>query len=273
MNLTDKAKKTVRLISSIVLSVLLTVSAVLLIVSCCSIYNSGPSPFTRESISEAFRLIAVPLYITVIAVIVCGLIHFLIPAEQGNLKGGRSKTGLLDSLYSRLDFDAIGDEDKARIGKERNLRRGLSYANAALIALEIILPLIYLLNPSNFPGVVGEYNAEILHGILFYAVSLLPLFVFEVLYVVIVEKSRTREIDVIRSLMKDGAALKDGSSTDNKMGLCEFFAANRKPITLGVTIAFVGCAVGFIVAGVLNGGADSVLEKAVKICTECIGLG
>lgn len=32
-------------------------------------------------------------------------------------------------------------------------------------------------------------------------------------------------------------------------------------------------AVGLIVAGVLNGGLMDVLEKAKKICMECIGLG
>ncbi|MBO5909804.1 MAG: thioredoxin [Clostridia bacterium] len=44
-------------------------------------------------------------------------------------------------------------------------------------------------------------------------------------------------------------------------------------MTLGVRIAFVGCAVGFIIAGVINGGMTDVLNKAIKICTECIGLG
>ena len=32
-------------------------------------------------------------------------------------------------------------------------------------------------------------------------------------------------------------------------------------------------AVLLIVLGVLNGGAQDVLTKAVKICSECIGLG
>lgn len=36
----------------------------------------------------------------------------------------------------------------------------------------------------------------------------------------------------------------------------------------------IGCiAVVFIVVGVLNGGANDVLVKAINICTECIGLG
>lgn len=32
-------------------------------------------------------------------------------------------------------------------------------------------------------------------------------------------------------------------------------------------------AVGLIVIGILNGGLGDVLEKAKKICMECIGLG
>ena len=53
----------------------------------------------------------------------------------------------------------------------------------------------------------------------------------------------------------------------------DFLVENKKPITLGVRIAFVGCAIGFIIAGVLNGGMEDVLNKAINICTECIGLG
>ena len=38
------------------------------------------------------------------------------------------------------------------------------------------------------------------------------------------------------------------------------------------TVIFVTACV-FILLGVLNGGMADVLAKAVKICTECIGLG
>lgn len=35
----------------------------------------------------------------------------------------------------------------------------------------------------------------------------------------------------------------------------------------------VAAAIVLIVFGVINGGARDVLAKAVKICSECIGLG
>ena len=40
-----------------------------------------------------------------------------------------------------------------------------------------------------------------------------------------------------------------------------------------VPCLILAVAVGLIVAGVLNGGLADVLEKAKKICMECIGLG
>ena len=37
--------------------------------------------------------------------------------------------------------------------------------------------------------------------------------------------------------------------------------------------ALFAAAVALIVLGVVNGGARDVLAKAVKICSECIGIG
>ena len=43
--------------------------------------------------------------------------------------------------------------------------------------------------------------------------------------------------------------------------------------TLITRYAILGAALLLIVLGIFNGGAADVLGKAVKICTECIGLG
>jgi hypothetical protein len=44
-------------------------------------------------------------------------------------------------------------------------------------------------------------------------------------------------------------------------------------IVMGLRLAVVAVAVCFIVIGIFNGSANDVLTKAIKICTECIGLG
>lgn len=48
----------------------------------------------------------------------------------------------------------------------------------------------------------------------------------------------------------------------------------KSQINLIISRALVGTvAVVFIIIGIVNGGAEDVLVKAIKICTECIGLG
>ena len=51
---------------------------------------------------------------------------------------------------------------------------------------------------------------------------------------------------------------------------------NRKHGALPLAIVRIGLlivAAVFVMLGVLNGGMADVLGKAVRICTECIGLG
>jgi hypothetical protein len=41
----------------------------------------------------------------------------------------------------------------------------------------------------------------------------------------------------------------------------------------GVRVVVFAVGVAFIVLGIRNGGMADVLGKAIRICTECIGLG
>ena len=38
-------------------------------------------------------------------------------------------------------------------------------------------------------------------------------------------------------------------------------------------LSVLGFALVLIILGIFNGGMQDVVEKAIKICTECIGLG
>ena len=109
-----------------------------------------------------------------------------------------------------------------------------------------------------------------------YLACLMPVFVYEIFYVIVCPRSVKREIELLRQAMKNTTAKNNTADEENKSFLSkinDFVNNNEKSLVLGVRIALIGCAVGFIVAGIINGGMNDVLKKAVKICTECIGLG
>ena len=275
MKLSDKAKRGIRIAYNVLVSVMLAVSGVLFAYECYLIYKSGPNPFTRESIAEAFSHISVLTYITISLVIIGAGLHVFMPKEEDKLKGTRSPAVLVKALAKRVNTDALSTELKGEIEKERKLRTLLSYVRVVLLILSATLPLIYLLNPANFPAESGMYNAEILHGMLLYLAFLSPIAIYEVVYIIVSDASLHREYELLKEAIKavgvSTVEIEEPISAVAKIRT--FFKENEKPITLGVRIAFLGCAVAFIVVGIFNGGMTDVLNKAIKICTECIGLG
>ena len=275
MNISEKNKKRIHLGFGIAISLMLVLVGILFISSCYSIYKSGQSPFTRESIGVAFSKIAAWVYVTISIVIIGGALSILLPLDQPKLKGERTPSVLVKKFSERVNISEIDAELSLKIEKERKLRKILVCVRCSVIAVSAILPLIYLLNPANFPAVSGEYNAEILHGMLVYLAFLSPMIVFEVIYVVIRDLSYNSEYELLKEAIKangiSGYIPEQPSSLIVKAYV--FLKENEKPITLGIRIAFVGCAIVFIAIGVANGGMADVLNKAIKICTECIGLG
>ena len=78
MKLSDKAKWGIRIAYNALVSVMLVVTGVLFAYECYLIYKSGPSPFTRESIAEAFSHISVMTYITISLVVIGAGLHIFI---------------------------------------------------------------------------------------------------------------------------------------------------------------------------------------------------
>ena len=275
MKLSDKAKWGIRLAYNVLVSAMLVITGVLFAYECYLIYKSGPSPFTRASIAEAFSHISVMTYITISLAIIGAGFYILIPEKEEKLKGARTPAVLVSTLAKRVNSYKLPDDLTDKICKERKLRNVLSVVRVILLILSATLPLIYLLNPANFPAESGQYNAEILHGMLLYLVFLAPLAVYEVVYIVVTDASLNREYDLLKEAIKVGGIsdFKIEEPISKIAKIKAFIKENKKPITLGVRIAFVGCSIGFIILGILNGGMTDVLNKAIKICTECIGLG
>ena len=78
-----------------------------------------------------------------------------------------------------------------------------------------------------------------------------------------VEYSSRKSIEYIKQIIKENGR-SEKIINDSK----------RKNLAINITRVSIICiAVAFIVIGIINGGATDVLQKAIEICTECIGLG
>jgi hypothetical protein len=77
--------------------------------------------------------------------------------------------------------------------------------------------------------------------------------------------SAAREREALAALVKNG--VKPTATASPRIYKNEGLKRNL------LTALFAVVAVVFIIVGAFNGGMGDVLAKAIKICTECIGLG
>lgn len=75
-----KGKKKLQFIYGILLSLLIIASGIALILSCLSIYNSGPRPYNPQSIGVHFQAIALLIYLTLVAIV--GGIQWFMPIHK-----------------------------------------------------------------------------------------------------------------------------------------------------------------------------------------------
>jgi flagellar biosynthesis protein FlhB len=76
------------------------------------------------------------------------------------------------------------------------------------------------------------------------------------------EYSAKKEMEIVKKIIK----------TDGKKKIDTY--VEKKNIGINIArVSILVLSVVLIVVGIFNGGAEDVLQKAINICTECIGLG
>ena len=147
---------------------------------------------------------------------------------------------------------------------ERSRQRKLNYGGWAAFALCMVPILIYITNGNHFPNGDLEpvFLALIAHTLPWTLIGLGILMISTHLQ----EKSMEREILAAKEQIKLEKA--GGVKPEANGGKGQ--TADRARF---LRIALLIVAVMMIVAGTFNGSARDVFGKAVKICTECIGLG
>ena len=69
-------------------------------------------------------------------------------------------------------------------------------------------------------------------------------------------------------------AYRDGKVVGRIAGIiCHLYNEKNKNKAINIArVSILALSVLLIVVGIFNGGAEDVLQKAINICTECIGL-
>lgn len=253
------AQKWIHLIVSCILSAMLIGLGIALIISCLDIYNSGPKPYTPESIAAHFQKISLLVYLTVACVVLGIVLNLVMPQEKKKVKAFRDNAETLSRLEAKAGM--LEREFAQKAAKEKNLRKILRLCTAIACVLLAIRPLLHFMNQDNFLGdktqcVIRAMTIALVYG----AASLSLTFLCKVLC----GKSIDRQIDIYKaSIASNGASGLKPVVDDDKDA--------KRAFILRCVLAVA--AITFIVLGIFNGGAEAVLDKANAICMECIGMG
>lgn len=254
--MSEKKLRLIHTVCGCVISAALIVAAICLILSAHTIYKSGDAPFTPDSIGAEYAKIAVPLWVAIAAVALGIVLELAIPQKKKSLKASKDPFITLRILQKKLPTNITN----AKIKRERELRR-LARIVCTLLCLASFVPAVLFLSwfdhftVAHLSDIMLETVALLLIGIAVSGVLMLILSFIE-------SGSAKREIEQTKIALSDSSSSASSSVDTNKK--------SALPI---VRFALVGVSCVLIVIGIFTGDFIDVLQKAIRICIECIGLG
>ena len=270
--MSQNAIKRTHLIYGICLSVLIVVAALSIILSCYTIYNDGDGEFSREIVSEQFSKIAVLVYLCLAGIVGGVILSICLPVVKESdgkenikrLKAHPNYFMARERLAQKVSLDTCDPEIARNIKKERAKRKIFAYACMVICAIAAIPLLLHICNPQNYDKY--EINQSIIPAVIFTLIWCVVALIFCLVLSIITRISQKAEIAYLKEAISFGAVSPKMAADTAKI--------KKESLTLwcvrGVIIAV---AVIFIVVGIFNGGMADVLGKAIRLCTECIGLG
>ena len=260
--LKDKMKS-IKLIYGIIMAALLVVVGACLIVSCVGIYRMGGSPFSRESVAEAFSKICIPVYIALAWFFIGVVLMVIFPDEIIKPKAQRGLDVVYAKLAEKIDFTS-GDSRVLELKKAEKTRKiikilATSLAVVCVIVSCVITVLIVLDNENALA------NKTVTKCALISLPMMLASFGFGIAAGYITDRSYNKSISVAKSIIADKLAVKTGKKE------APDYAKSEK-ILLFVRLGVIAIGVTLLVLGICGDGIKGTLEKAIRICTECIGL-
>ena len=246
-------------IATMVCTVLLGIA---FIVSTAHLYFTGGSePYSRERVGEYLGWLIIPSVITILLVI-AGIVYNAVTRTSDSDGTKRTNVELLQSFEKRYDPGDFDSDTVVLVKQEKKGNKTLNICFHSVSAVLFVASFIYLAFVADFT--VENLNADVMSA---FAISL-PLcaigLAVQVPRIYLSELSAKRQLELMKeSIKKHGAPKVRNAEKTEKYAKA----------TLITRYAILGVALLLVVLGIFNGGAADVLGKAVKICTECIGLG
>ncbi len=253
----------------LILSVLTVTVGVCYIVAVCHLYfTGGDTPYSRERAGEYLLWLLAPSSLLIIGCVYGFAISRGVSVDKKQLPIDNSMP--LAIMTSRVPLSSLSADVRCAILSERKRRLIVTAVAGALALLFSVIAIIVATDGSNYS--LDKLNASIISVCtvaLPLAVSALGVFCVAT---ILCRRSENRELELLRHAARETAKVSAGDAAD-KPSILNVLREHREVVILGVRIAVIALSVTFIILGVFNGGMKDVLGKAVKICTECIGLG
>ncbi len=248
-------KKLLDKIFLIIVSILTILMGIVFIIQILRIYYGNNKSYTREICGE-FLLQMLPIIILWIISVVVNFIYF---KWKSNPKKEFAK---ITNAYKLRNLESIcPDVADEEVTKEKKNRKIAKIINFVIVIICSIMSLGYLLNVKHF-----DSSGDLTQQAIQMGIHLLPwviiAFASMIITTIYEEISSKKSIELVKNIIKFNGKKESVKQTDkNKLAI---------NVARGVII---GLSVVLIVVGIFNGGAEDVLQKAINICTECIGLG
>ena len=256
MNKSNKLDKIFLLVTSFQTIIL----GIVFIMQVLRIYYGNNAVFTRE-ICAQYILEILPVIILWVLLIIGSFIYFNI--TNFKYKNVSKISNVTKQVNLERVCPVIDDEEinsKLLNIKKKNKIAGI--VTIAIIVISSVMGLCYLLNIKHFDP-TGDLSKQAVEM----AIHLMPWVIISfgsfIGYAFYKEFNAKVSCDILREIIKNHGKVIKNVTESKKTKLIKMITQ-----TVILSIAII-----FIVIGVINGGADDTLQKAINICTECIGLG
>lgn len=258
----DKNKKLSK-IFLLCVSIQTILIGILFIIQVLRIYIGNNQEYNM-SICGKYLLQLLPVILLWIALIILSYIYFRKSNSKENNKSkltNLNKLKIYEYMLVESDDPSLVDVYKM-INSEKKKRLIYFFINLGIVLICSLMGILYMLNIEHFNS-QGNLTQQAIDMTIHLIPWVIISFISSIQCYIFIERSANISIELIKTVINKTGRNNSNSHTQKSKNLR----------LLIVRSCIILVAVGLIIHGVINGGLSDVFQKAINICTECIGLG